>query len=173
MPVNSDWVIWHFNPEEIKTGYIWEFPHLDHTNIGVFFNPKYLSPRVAKKALHDWLDDKEIDYAGCKYETAAISHDYQGCEFGDVFLVGDAAGLALRTNGAGISFAIVSGNEIARKIISPEYKMPELAVILHYKKRQENLFAFIEKLEFIQRPTFRMLLNLMKKPWFQRRFGSY
>ena len=173
VPGMTENVIWHFNPEKIKTGYIWAFPHIDSTNMGVFFNPEYLSPKVAKKALHDYLDAKKIDYAGCKYRTAAISHFYGGCEFGNIFLVGDAAGLALRTNGAGISFAIVSGKEIARKILNQGYKMPELAVILSYKKRQENLFSFIERIEFIQRPAYRMLMNLMKKKWFHRRFGSY
>lgn len=173
VPQVREKVIWHFNPEEIKAGYIWEFPHLDHTNIGVFFNPQYLSPKVAKKALHDYLDAAKIDFSGCKYEAAAISHYYLGCEFGNIFLVGDAAGLSLRTNGAGISFAIVSGKEIARKLINHNYKMPELAVILNYKKRQENLFGLIERVEFIQRPTYRMMLNLMKKKWFQKRFGSY
>ncbi|MCK5024338.1 MAG: FAD-dependent monooxygenase [Thermoplasmata archaeon] len=169
----TDTVIWHFNPEEIMAGYIWAFPHLNSTNMGIFFNPEHLSPKVAKKVLHDYLDDRNINYAGCKYQTAAISHHYDGCEFNNIFLVGDAAGLALRTNGAGISFAIVSGKEIARKILKPDYKMPELAVILNYKKRQENLFSFIERIPFIQRPAYRMMLNLMKKKWFQKRFGSY
>ncbi len=173
IPGAGENVIWHFNPEEIKTGYIWAFPNLDNTNMGVFFNPKHLSPKVAKKALHDYLDVNKINYSGCKYQTAAIPHRYDGCEFGNTFLVGDAAGLALRTNGAGISFAIVSGKEIARKILKPDYKMPELAIILNYKNRQENIFSFIERIEFIQRPAYRMMLNLMKKPWFQKRFGSY
>ncbi len=173
IPGVTDRVIWHFNPEAIKAGYIWSFPHMDSTSMGVFFNPDCLSPKTAKQALHDYLDAGKIDYSSCKYNTAAISHFYDGCEFGNIFLVGDAAGLALRTNGAGISFAIVSGKEIARKILNPGYKMPELAVILSYKKRQENLFSFIERIEFIQRPAFRMLMNLMKKPWFHRRFGSY
>ena len=173
IPSVTDTVIWHFNPEEIKAGYIWEFPHLATTNSGVFFNPKHLSSKIAKRALHNYLDARKINYSECKYETAAISHHYDGCEFGNIFLVGDAAGLALRTNGAGISFAIVSGKEIARKILNSEYKMPELGVILHYKNRQENLFSFIEKIEFIQRPVYRMMMNLMKKKWFHRRFGSY
>jgi len=168
-----DRVIWHFDPESIKTGYVWEFPHMDNTNIGVFFNPDYLSSGVAKQALHDYMDRNRIKYGGCKYEAAAISHHYLGCEFGNTFLVGDAAGLALRTNGAGISFAIVSGKEIARKIMRPDYKMPELGVILKYKSRQEGLFQFIERIGFIQRPSYRMMLNLMKKKWFQRRFGTY
>ncbi|MCK5397355.1 MAG: hypothetical protein KAJ33_03815, partial [Thermoplasmata archaeon] len=172
-PGITDTVVWHFNPEEIKAGYVWAFPHLDSTNMGVFFNPEKLSPKVAKKALHDYLDARKIDYSKCKYQAGAISHFYDGCEFGNTFLVGDAAGLALRTNGAGISFAIVSGKEIACKILRPDYKMPELDVILNYKKRQENIFSFIERIEFIQRPTYRMMLNLMKKKWFQRRFGSY
>ena len=173
VPIVTDKVIWHFNPEAFGTGYVWSFPHLDSTNVGIFFNPEHMSPKDAKKALHNWLDNEKIDYDGCKYEAAAISHSYQGCEFGNVFLIGDAAGLALRTNGAGISFAIVSGREIARKIADPDYKMKELAIILKYKKKQENLFMFIEKIQFIQRPAFRMLLNLMKKRWFQKYFGSY
>lgn len=173
IPKVTDTVIWHFNPEIIKTGYIWAFPHLGNTNMGVFFNPDYLSPKVAKKALHDYLDARKIDYSECKYQTAAISHFYDGCVFGNTFLVGDAAGLALRTNGAGISFAIVSGKEIARKILNPKYKMPELTVILKYKKNQENIFSFIERIKFIQRPAYRMMLNLLKKKWFQKRFGSY
>ena len=173
VPEVTEKVIWHFNPEAVKAGYIWAFPHLDHTNMGVFFNPDYLSPKIAKQALHNYLDINKINYSGCKYKAAAISHFYNGCEFGNIFLVGDAAGLALRTNGAGISFAIVSGKEIARKILNPDYKMPELDIVLHYKKRQENLFSFIERMEFIQRPAYRMLMNLMKKPWFHKRFGSY
>jgi len=173
IPKITNEVIWHFNPEVIKTGYIWSFPHLDGTNMGVFFNPECLSPKAAKQALHDYLGARNIDYSVCKYEAAAISHHYQGCEFGNIFLAGDAAGLALRTNGAGISFAIVSGKEIARKILNSDYKMPELAVILYFKSRQENLFSFIERIEFIQRPAYRMLMNLMKKKWFHRRFGSY
>ncbi len=173
VPGITENVIWHFNPEDIKAGYIWAFPHLDSTNIGVFFNPEHLSPKIAKKALHDYLDARKIDYSVCKYQAGAISHHYDGCVFGNTFLVGDAAGLALRTNGAGISFAIVSGKEIARKILKPEYKMPELDIILNYKNRQENIFSFIERIEFIQRPTYRMMLNLMKKKWFQKRFGSY
>jgi len=173
IPEITDKVIWHFNPEEIGSGYIWIFPHMDNTNIGVFFNPEWLSPKVAKRALQNYLDAKGINYAGCKYKTAAISHFYDGCEFGNTFLVGDAAGLALRTNGAGISFAIVSGREIAHKILNSDYRMPELDMILNYKNRQENIFAFIERIPFIQRPAYRIMLNLMKKRWFQKRFGSY
>lgn len=173
VPGVTDKVIWHFNPEEIGTGYIWVFPHRDNTNMGVYFDPDQLSPREAKQALHRFLGIRKINYSGCKYRAAAISYYYQGCVFDNIYLVGDAAGLPQKTTGGGISFAIISGKEIARKILNPDYKMKEIDMILKYKNRQENVFAFIERIKFIQRPAFRLFINLMKKHWFQRLFGRY
>jgi len=42
---------------------------------------------------------------------------HRGCRFNDnIFLIGDAAGLASRLAGEGIAYAMISGREVARKI---------------------------------------------------------
>ncbi|UCF86583.1 MAG: FAD-dependent monooxygenase, partial [Nitrospiraceae bacterium] len=39
IPGVTDQCIWYANPRLLHSGYIWEFPHRDHKNIGIYFNP--------------------------------------------------------------------------------------------------------------------------------------
>lgn len=164
--------IWYVNPKKLKSGYIWVFPHKKHTNIGVYYNPDYVSAKNAKIALEDFLKYHEFDFTNCKFEASPINYLYCGCIFDNIFLIGDAAGLASKTTGEGISFALTSGKEIAKRIMNPNYEMDDLGKILTFKKRQERMLKVFDGLPFIQTLLFKIFLNLMKKKWFQTYFGN-
>jgi flavin-dependent dehydrogenase len=164
--------IWYVNPTELKSGYIWAFPHKKFTNIGVYFNPTYISSKQANKALEGFLISHKYNFSKSKLKAAPINYQYSGCVFGNLFLIGDAAGLASKATGEGISYALTSGQEIAKKIINPDYQLTELNKILIFKKRQESMFKVFDRLTFMQTILFKTFFNLMKLKWFQVYFGN-
>lgn len=168
----TDRFVWYVNPKELKSGYIWIFPHQKFTNIGVYYNPDKVSVKNAKKALEDFLKSNKHDFSKSKFEASPINYSYHGCIFDNIFLVGDAAGLVSKTTGEGISFALTSGKEIAKRILNPAYEMDELDRILTFKKRQERMLKVFDLLPFMQTILFKIFLNLMKKKWFQIYFGN-
>lgn len=172
IPKITDKFIWYVNPTELKSGYIWCFPHKKFTNIGIYFNPEYISPKNAKKALEDFLKFNRYNFSNSKFEASIINHLYFGCIFDNVFLIGDAAGLASKTTGEGISFALTSGKEIGKKILNHDYEMEELNKVLILKKRQERMLRLFESLPFMQSTLSRVFINLIKKKWFQTYFGN-
>ena len=87
----------------------------------------------------------KIDYAGLKLETYPISYDYQGVQFGHIFLIGEAAGMASGLTGEGIYQSIVSGQEVARMIVDPKHVPQQLDKVLRYNSIQDkimNLFKW-------------------------------
>ena len=172
VPKITDRFIWHVDFKRLKSGYIWVSPHKKYTNIGVYYNPDFVSTKEAKIALEDFLKHHEFDFFNSKLETSPINYSYYGCIFDNIFLIGDAAGLASKTTGEGISFALTSGKEIAKKILDPDYSMIELDKILIFKRRQENMLKVFDRLPFMQTLLFKIFLNLMKKKWFQTYFGN-
>lgn len=172
IPKITEKFLCYVNPKELKSGYIWVFPHQKFTNIGVYFNPDYVSAKNTKKALEDFLKSEKYDFSKSKFKASPINYLYNGCIFDNIFLVGDAAGLASKTTGEGISFALTSGKEIGKKILNPNYEMDELDKILTFKKRQERMLRKFEQLPFMQTILFKIFINLMKKKWFQTYFGN-
>ncbi len=164
--------IWFFDPKNLKSGYMWVFPHKNHTNIGVYFNPDHVSPKVAKKTLDDFLLSKGYNPSQNEIEASPVNYLYKGCVFGNIFLVGDAAGLASKTTGEGISFALTSGKEVAKKILYPTHKMKDLETVLIIKKRQEKISIMFELFPSMQTTLFKIFIKLMKKKWFQIYFGN-
>ncbi|HDL75046.1 MAG TPA: NAD(P)/FAD-dependent oxidoreductase [bacterium] len=168
--VTDDFIL-YVNPKLLKSGYIWEFPHKKYTNIGVYFNPEYLTSKQAKEALENYLRENNYNFSSENFNGAPISYNYKGCIFNNIFLVGDAAGLASKITGEGIAFALTSGEEIARKILNPDYKMIELQKILVFKKRQEIMLKIFDTFSFIQKPLFKIFLILSEKGLFKSYFG--
>ncbi len=168
----TDTLIWYLNPSLIKSGYIWAFPHNNNTNIGVHFDPLYTTSQNARLALENFITSQNHEYSANNFHAAPLNYAYEGCVFKNIYLIGDAAGLASKTTGEGISFALTSGSEIAKKILNPGYKMQELNKILKYKKRHENILKVFELFPFMQTRFFRIFVNLMKNKWFQAYFGS-
>ncbi|MCK4730391.1 MAG: FAD-dependent monooxygenase [Candidatus Aenigmarchaeota archaeon] len=170
IPEMCDEFIGFINPKLISSGYGWIFPHKKFTSAGIFFNPKLVSVADARIQLNNFLDDYGLDYSNARYEGGPVNCLFKGIQFDNIFLVGDAAGLTSANLGEGISYALTSGEEVARKIINPDYKIVELNRLLKIKKLQENVLYLFDRLPFLQEPLFRIFFSLFKKTWFQSHY---
>jgi len=151
------------DPVELAAGYFWVFPHAGYTSIGCGA-PKH---QVAPRELHRILDRRmqELGVAPCsaQFAGATIEVQYAGIAFpGDVFLVGDAAGLPSPLTAEGIYPALVSGEEVARQILDPGYAMPALARWLKVKRQHDRLSGMLTSLALRQAllPVFAGLRHL-------------
>jgi geranylgeranyl reductase len=167
-PEIIDCPVWHLDPDNLPFGYVWEFPHHDHTNVGVYYDPRHVASPRARSYLEGYLRRREMDVHRDSLQAGAVNHAYAGCQFGNHFLAGDAAGLASRATGEGISFAMTSGLEIARKILNPAYPMPELRRLIRYKRIQESFLQIMDVCPWVRRPLFALFLRMIRYPWVQK-----
>lgn len=163
--------VWCGNPKKIKSSYIWIFPHKDHSNAGIYFDPAYLTFNQARSALEDFLRSRNYHFKPELLQGAPVNYLYKGCVFNNIFLVGDAAGLPSKGTGEGISFAVISGRDVAKKIILPDHEMRELNRALVFKKRQERMLEAFNSLPLLQPYLLRSFIRLMRTKKFQDYFG--
>jgi geranylgeranyl reductase len=171
VPRISDEVLFHFKPGIVRSGYLWVFPHLTHTNIGICFNPDTFTAGLAKIILQQYIREKGFQRDGARLKGGLINHLYCGFHFGDIFLAGDAAGLASRPSGEGIHFALASGREIGRKILDAGYAMKEFSALLSLKRRQEGYSRLFESVPRLQKLFLAGYFTLMRRPWMQAHMG--
>ncbi len=131
----------HLDSRMFKSWYAWVFPHENSLAVGCCSNPKILPPARLKNNFHQWLDVKNINYSGTKLETYPISYDYRGVRFGNIYLIGEAAGMASGLTGEGIYQSLVSGQEVARMIIDPGYMPEKLDIVLRYNSIQHKIMG--------------------------------
>jgi geranylgeranyl reductase len=124
--------------------YAWIFPHKNYLSIGSGGLANSKGSKNVKDNFQLWLRKTGIDPTGAEYQAAAINCDFQGFQFGNKFLVGDAAGLASGITGEGIYQALVSGEEIARLIINKEHRPEKLKAVIRSKQKQDRLLKIIE-----------------------------
>ena len=100
-----------------------------------------------------------------------------GFDFGNIFLVGDAGGFASGFTGEGIYFGLVSGREVARKIIDPKYNCEEILEILrikHYHEITLNLTSFLVRMTGpFSNFLYKFLLSFGKNKWVSRKLIKY
>ena len=137
----------YFNVHEWDFTYLWVFPHKNFTSIGTGLDAGHgMKTSKLKDKLDEFMKQKNIDLSKAKYESHPINYDYQGFQFHNVFLVGDAGGFTSGLTGEGIYNAVVSGEEAARKIINPDYDTPKIDHILKYKQAQEKVLRLAQSL---------------------------
>lgn len=124
-------------------GYAWVFPYAAYTSIGCGAIPSSIPGSSLKERFHQWLFKHRFAIGAAKLEGWTINFDYRGHEFGNIFLVGDAAGFTSGLTGEGIYFAMVSGEEIAKKILDPAYQTPEIRRLLSIKRTHERLLRLL------------------------------
>lgn len=132
-----------FDPKLFGSRYVWIFPHKKHTFIGCGYTPKTERAAEIFKNFHQFLKDKNININQAKLQAHPINFDYQGFMFGNKFLVGDAGGFSFDLDGEGMYPAIVSGEEVARKILDPSYNCPRIKKLLTIKTIQEKFGKFL------------------------------
>lgn len=145
-----------------KTWYAWIFPHRSHVSIGCMCDPRHLSAKELQGNFKAWLEKQDIDVTAGRYEGYAINYDYRGYKFGNVYLCGDAAGLASGLTGEGIYQAVISGEEVARCIMDERYQAPRIKGLLHTKKLHAQAMDTVLKLGPLRNLFFASLVPLSK-----------
>ena len=142
--VRKDRMIFHLDGRAFKTAYIWEFPHQHFTNVGFYYNPVHWKPSQAVRILRNYMGGRGYPMDSRTFRAFPINHLYRGTQFGEnIFLAGDAAGLASKLTGEGIAYAMISGREIARKIMDPQYGTPKLRRIIPSSNKMHPSFSDI------------------------------
>ncbi|HEX6992927.1 MAG TPA: NAD(P)/FAD-dependent oxidoreductase [Gammaproteobacteria bacterium] len=129
-----------FDARTLGSGYFWVFPHEDYVCIGAGAHKGKIRPSTIRPYIERRMAALGVDPGDTPYEGAAIEVDFPGFHFpGDVHLVGDAAGLPSGLTAEGIYPALVSGEEVARRILDPAYPMPKTRQWLAVKRSHDRL----------------------------------
>ncbi len=161
-----------FDPEKYGPAYLWIFPHKNSTSIGTGVD---LSNEIKKPIFNvnssdirknlDKFCKKRFDIKKSKFQAFTINYDYQGHEFKNKFLIGDAGGFASGLTGEGIYFAIKSGEDVAKKIINKRYTCKNIKKILELKEKEEGVLRNIETNKILTKAECELFNFLLKIRW--------
>ncbi len=145
LPMQGKHMQWHFNSRLFANGYAWIFPHRNTCSVGAYVQTGAVSARRLKRTLIDWARTEKISIPPGSIQAGLINYDYQGHSFGRFRLIGEAAGLASGLTGEGIYPAIVSGHEIARAMVDPNYKTPRIEKMVKKQRRHNKVLQLSGK----------------------------
>jgi flavin-dependent dehydrogenase len=86
-------------------GYFWMFPHKNYSSIGCCTKINQFKKMC-----------KKLDVAYYDIKGGALQYSYNGTRFGNIRLIGEAAGIISKLTGEGIYYAIISGIETAKEL---------------------------------------------------------
>jgi geranylgeranyl reductase len=152
--------------------YAWIFPHKDHLAVGCVCDPGYFSPKKMKKAFQDWLHSKNLDISGAEYQSAPISYDYRGLKFDNIYLAGDAAGIASGLTGEGIYQSLVSGIQVACYISGEQEELKEFKFVLRYNRIQERIMKFLIRIGPFRVLIYEIIILLMNNKRFKNKVNK-
>jgi geranylgeranyl reductase len=155
-----------------RSWYAWIFPHRDKLAVGCICDPGYYSSKKMKTAFHAWLKSKNLDISGAEYQSAPISYDYRGLKFGNIYLAGDAAGLASGLTGEGIYQSLVSGLQVAAYINGQEEELDEFKYVLRYNRIQEKIMKFLIRIGPFRKLVFEIIILLMNNKRFKNKINN-
>jgi len=144
----------HLDSKLFKSWYAWIFPHKNSIAVGCCSDPNILPPRQLKENFHTWLRRKGIDYTGLRLHTYPISFDHRGIRFGNIFLIGEAAGMACGLTGEWIYQSMISGQEAAKMILDLAHVSEPLKKVLRYNSIQHRIMKL-----FSLSGTFRSIIH--------------
>ena len=174
IPVKHEYPALEINMDarRFSVWYAWIFPHGDRIAVGCCCDPQRVDPQKIKAGFHDWLNERKIDPGDARLESYPISYDYRGVKFGDIFLVGEAAGLASGLTGEGVYQSLVSGQEVAKMIMDPLHKSIELEQVLKYNRILERVMAVFRWAGPLRGAVQEFLLILMNKEWLRKKVNA-
>ncbi len=126
------------NAKYFHSWYAWIFPHRDTIAVGTCADARYLPGKKLKDNFHQWLKKQDIDISDARYESFPISYDYRGYRFGNIFLAGEAAGLASGLTGEGIYQSALSGQQIALTIMDKTGEKDFMQEAINYNHVQHK-----------------------------------
>jgi len=130
---------WHLNTSLFANGYAWVFPHRDTASIGAYVDSKRMKACTLKANLLHWGDKHGYPLRQHKASAELINFDFRGWHFGNIFLVGDAAGLASGLTGEGIYPAIISGETIGHILADPHHDTRPLINLIKNQAIHRNM----------------------------------
>jgi flavin-dependent dehydrogenase len=131
--------------KRFREWYAWIFPHHESIAVGCCCDPRRADHLKMKDKLKEWMKERGLNPGESRLESFPISYDFQGVAFGNIYLTGEAAGLASGFTGEGIYQSLASGQEVARMIIDPAYKPLLLKEVIRYNRileRVMNVFYY-------------------------------
>ncbi|MBR9681381.1 MAG: NAD(P)/FAD-dependent oxidoreductase [Candidatus Altiarchaeota archaeon] len=140
-----------FDFKKFGAMYAWIFPHKSETSIGSGYClcndaglTKFgMTPKLMKENFDQWFKEQ---YDGrARFEAGLINYDYRGHDFGNRFLIGEAAGLVSGFTGEGIFFAIESGKDVAERIITGKQTYSRIKHLMWIKGAHERLLRAVGK----------------------------
>ncbi|MEN8198929.1 MAG: NAD(P)/FAD-dependent oxidoreductase [Thermodesulfobacteriota bacterium] len=140
---------WHLNNSFFANGYGWIFPHQDVFSIGAYADRSAISPSSLKANLIRWAAEQGVRLEDQELSAEPINYDFRGWNFGNIFLIGDAAGLASGLTGEGIYPAIVSGEEVAATIIDPSRRSSTMDQLISRHRKHTQLVTLSGKNGFL------------------------
>lgn len=152
--------------------YAWIFPHGDSIAVGCCCDPSKVNHLKVKARFLEWLKEKKIDPGNATLESYPIAYDYRGVRFGNVFLAGEAAGLASGFTGEGIYQSLVSGREVAQMILDPAYNPEYLNQLLNYNQTLDRIMAIFRWAGPLRGALQESLLILMNKEWVRDKINA-
>jgi len=153
---------WHLNPRFFGPGYGWIFPHRNTVSIGAFVDRAGLTASRLKTGFLAWARQQGFEPLSAPIRAALVGSDYQGFAFDNVFLVGDAAGLASGLTGEGIYPAMISGQAAARRILDPDYPALEIQRMVKRQKRHHTVVRLAARNGLLSRLLMEWLVFLLK-----------
>ncbi len=153
------------NSKRFHSWYGWQFPHKNSYSIGCCADPRIISPKKLKKDFRLWLGENRIDISNAKYQAFPISYDYRGYKFENIFLVGEAAGIASGFTGEGIYQSLVSGQAVAQTILNPDYHSEEFDSVLKYNTVQERILNILIKAGPLKGIIHELIVGLLNIRW--------
>ncbi len=151
--------VW-FDPRFLGSGYAWAFPWRDEIRLGLGASAAILERTALKRTFFDWTRRLGIDPAGGRVEAGTIGCGYLGHRFGRIYLAGDAAGLASPLTGEGIGQALVSGDEVGREIIDPNYRSNIIPGLAARHRRTHDVLSH----PWIRGPLYTAAPGLLRVP---------
>ncbi|MBN4063914.1 NAD(P)/FAD-dependent oxidoreductase [Desulfocapsa sp. AH-315-G09] len=136
---------WHLNNQLFGNGYAWIFPHAETISIGAYVDRNRMGPGKLKNNLVNWARKQGYDLDQHSAKAEYINYDYQGWNFDNIFLTGDAAGLASGLTGEGIYPAIISGEQVARTIANPEHSTDIMDNLISRHDKHSKMVAISGK----------------------------
>ena len=125
--------------------YAWIFPHGNTMAVGCCCDPSIADHKRVKANFLEWLKERKIDPGGATLESYPIAYDYRGVQFGNIFLAGEAAGLASGFTGEGIYQSLVSGREVAQMIMDPDHDPSRLNQLLKYNRTLDRIMTVFRR----------------------------
>lgn len=151
------------NAPKFDAWYAWSFPHKESVAVGCCCDPDLMDHQKIKENFHQWLQEMQIDPGNAKLESCPISYDYCGVKFENIFLVGEAAGIASGFTGEGIYQSLVSGQEVAKMILDPSYEPSSLKEVVKYNRTVYRVFKIFRMAGPLKGHLHELLVFLMNR----------